>query len=225
MRAGDIFWRGDRGLTALLAFLVLGLLVWVPLVATGVLSPLFVEIAFSLILISGVASVKVGKVLAVAIYALAVLAIGTKGVLLAFPSVRLRLLDAMVSLLAILVLTVIVLARVFQKGPITLYRVQGAVAAYLLLGLAWTMAYELSLLVSPDAIRFPEGSGAVLLQVPRLLYFSFVTLTTVGYGDIVPVHPAVRSLAMTEALVGQLYPAVLIARLVSLEIVSRREPR
>jgi voltage-gated potassium channel Kch len=55
----------------------------------------------------------------------------------------------------------------------------------------------------------------------RLVYFSFVTLTTVGYGDMLAVHPAARSLAMLEALTGQLFPAVLIARLVSMEVVHR----
>jgi hypothetical protein len=53
-------------------------------------------------------------------------------------------------------------------------------------------------------------------------YFSFVTLTSVGYGDIVPVHPYARSLANVEAIVGQLYPATLLARLVTLEIADRR---
>jgi voltage-gated potassium channel Kch len=55
-----------------------------------------------------------------------------------------------------------------------------------------------------------------------LLYYSFVTLTTVGYGDVTPVAPAARSLAVAEALVGQLFPAVLIARLVSMELASKQ---
>jgi len=144
---------------------------------------------------------------------------------MAFPSPGLNLFDRAVSLLAVLILTALVLMQVFRKGRITLHRVQGAVAAYLLLGFAWAIVYEISFLLNPDAIRFPDNSGVGLLMVPRLLYFSFVALTPVGYGDIVPVHPAVRSLAVTEALIGQLYPVVLIARLVSLEIVSRIEPR
>jgi len=61
MRAGDVLWKSDRGLTTLLVFLVLGLLVVVPLVAAGVLSVLFVEIAFGLILVSGVVSVAAGR--------------------------------------------------------------------------------------------------------------------------------------------------------------------
>ena len=57
----------------------------------------------------------------------------------------------------------------------------------------------------------------------ELAYFSFVTLTTVGYGDITPVSPVARSLCVAEALVGQLYPAILIGRLVSLQISSRQD--
>jgi len=56
-----------------------------------------------------------------------------------------------------------------------------------------------------------------------LIYFSFVTLTTIGYGDIVPIHPVARSLCNLESIIGQLYPATLLARMVSLEIEARRQ--
>jgi voltage-gated potassium channel Kch len=111
-----------------------------------------------------------------------------------------------------------VLTQVFRQGPVTFHRIQGAIAAYLLLGLAWANAYELIELARPGALRFPDGGGPTPI---RLIYFSFVTLTTVGYGDITPLHPTARSLAISEALVGQLFPAILIARLVSMEIASR----
>ena len=63
----------------------------------------------------------------------------------------------------------------------------------------------------------------VNLTVPsNLVYFSFVTLTSVGYGDIVPLHPVVRGIANVEAIIGQLYPATLLARLVTLELEHRR---
>jgi voltage-gated potassium channel Kch len=67
---------------------------------------------------------------------------------------------------------------------------------------------------------FAAASGA-LLEHAHYQYFSIVTLTTLGYGDITPVHPFARSLAMLEALTGQLFPAILIARLVSMELVVR----
>jgi hypothetical protein len=56
----------------------------------------------------------------------------------------------------------------------------------------------------------------------NLIYFSFVTLTSTGYGDIVPVHPFARSLCNLEGIIGQLYPATLLARLVTLELQDRR---
>jgi Ion channel len=69
-------------------------------------------------------------------------------------------------------------------------------------------------------------SGLNVAESPKfvsdLSYFSFVTLTTVGYGDIVPVHPLARSLSSVEAIIGQLYPATLLARLVTLELEDRR---
>jgi hypothetical protein len=57
--------------------------------------------------------------------------------------------------------------------------------------------------------------------IGNLIYFSFVTLTTIGYGDVVPLHPYARGLANVEAIIGQLYPATLLARLVTLELAVR----
>jgi hypothetical protein len=73
----------------------------------------------------------------------------------------------------------------------------------------------------------PNALNGLLLEDSQkmssgLIYFSFVTLTTTGYGDIVPVHPLARSLCNVEAIIGQLYPATLLARLVSLELQGRR---
>jgi hypothetical protein len=81
--------------------------------------------------------------------------------------------------------------------------------------------YGLTDLLDPGAI-----SGLTEAQYSRfgsdLIYFSFVTLTSTGYGDILPVHPLARSLSNCEAIIGQLYPATLLARLVTLELESRR---
>ena len=126
--------------------------------------------------------------------------------------------EAWLSLLTLLILTGLVLEHVFREGPITADRVRGAVAAYLLLGLVWTFGYILVERFSPGAIQAGGGSPK---NSAHFAYFSFVTLTTLGYGDTVPVHPVARSLAIAEALVGQLYPAILIARLVSLQISAR----
>jgi hypothetical protein len=75
-------------------------------------------------------------------------------------------------------------------------------------------------MVDPEAFH---PAGAYFVAPQRWLYYSFVTLTTVGYGDITPVGPLARSLAILEALTGQLYPAILLARLVALEVGSRKD--
>ena len=99
-----------------------------------------------------------------------------------------------------------------------------SVSAYLLLGLTWTMAYWLVALVTPDAFAFNTTTGGKeSMQGFNAFYFSLVTLSTVGYGDITPVAKVARILAALEAMTGLLYVAVLIARLVS--VYSSRQDR
>jgi hypothetical protein len=91
------------------------------------------------------------------------------------------------------------------------------IAGYLMLGLLWAIVYTLVGLLVPNCFVFSAGHDAShSMQGFTSLYFSFVTLSTVGYGDIIPVSSAARMLAMTEAVVGVFYVTVLIARLVAL---------
>jgi hypothetical protein len=122
------------------------------------------------------------------------------------------------TLVSLGLMTAVVLTQTFRSGPVNVHRIQGAVVAYLLLGLVWASAYEVVALLVPGAF---EGAEPVAHDSRIWIYFSFVTLTTVGYGDVTPAHTAAQSLAMLEALTGQLYPAILLARLVSLEAQSR----
>ena len=124
------------------------------------------------------------------------------------------------SLASLFVFLVVVLTLTFRSGVINFHRIQGAVAAYLLLGVLWAHAYALLASLRPDAFSGARIAG----EGPRgFLYFSFVTLTTVGYGDILPLHPVARSLAMLEAVIGSLYLAILVARLVSLSVPAGSE--
>jgi hypothetical protein len=92
-----------------------------------------------------------------------------------------------------------------------------SISAYLMLGLLWTVAYWLVAQVTPNAFAFNTNTGTKETMVGfNAFYFSFITLSTVGYGDIAPVSRIARWLAATEAMTGLLYVTVLIARLVSL---------
>jgi len=91
------------------------------------------------------------------------------------------------------------------------------VATYLLLGLTWAMLYVLLSLAQPNAFVLPSSAAASeSIQGFNALYFSFVTLTTMGYGDFAPLSSVARMLAVLEAVTGVLYLSVLIARLVTL---------
>jgi Ion channel len=91
-----------------------------------------------------------------------------------------------------------------------------SISAYLMLGLLWTVAYWLVDQLSPGAFAFNTSEGMHSIRGFNAFYFSFVTLSTVGYGDITPVSKVARMLAAMEAMTGLLYVAVLIARLVAL---------
>ena len=133
------------------------------------------------------------------------------------PTLALQVWAGIWSVAATLVIALILLAQVFRAGSVTPYRLQGAIAVYLLFGVGWAHAYHLTGLLHPGSFSTPAG------EVPSVLdwaYFSFITLTTVGYGDITPVKPIARTLAMGEALTGQIYLAVLVARLVAMEVIS-----
>ncbi len=95
------------------------------------------------------------------------------------------------------------------------------VTAYLMLGLLWALAYTLTESLQPEAFAFTAGTAdAHTMKGVTALYFSFITLSTVGYGDILPVSGAARMLALMEATVGVFYTTVLIARLVTLYSAS-----
>ena len=109
------------------------------------------------------------------------------------------------------------LQHVIRADEVDAEMIYGAVAAYLLLGLIWAMIYSAIETLQPGSFSLGTSGGEVH-HWDDLLYYSFVTLTTLGYGDVLPLSPRVRSLAILEAITGVFYVAILVARLVSLHI-------
>ena len=101
--------------------------------------------------------------------------------------------------------------------------INGAICVYLMMGLGWAQAYTLLTVIEPASFSF---NGNIIETTAhafdRFIGFSFITLTTLGYGNVVPLTPRADALAIAEAITGQLYLAVLLARLVALEIAGRR---
>lgn len=118
------------------------------------------------------------------------------------------------------------LRTIFESRQVTFNIVCASLCIYLLLGLVWALTYSVDDALDPTALPSTVG-GAKHPEWMRMgwgetasLYFSFATLTTLGYGDIVPTSPISRMLASIEAITGQLYLAVLVARLVGMHIVN-----
>lgn len=125
-------------------------------------------------------------------------------------------------LFALVLLALVIGIKVFGKGAKVRDRLWGAVALYMLLGLVWAVAYEMVDLHIPNAYTGIGSKDTAPVYQWVWVYFSFSTLTTVGYGDITPVARLARSLSNMEALIGQLYPAIVLARLVSLPAEDAR---
>jgi hypothetical protein len=204
----------------MLVVLAFVLFVGVPLSESSQGDLLF-GIFFSLLLVTGIVTVAHRRFLTIAVSCVAAATIVLRWVSFRSPESTVRVWSDALAIVALGTFTALVLVQVFREGPITTYRIQGSILVYLLIGFTWAVAYQLLHTVTPAALSFAQGDPGPGRSRDALIYYSFVTLTTVGYGDITPVHPAARSLAMAEALIGQLYPAILIARLVSLRISSK----
>ena len=103
----------------------------------------------------------------------------------------------------------------FRGNKVTGDKIFGAISAYLLLGFFWSTLYTLVFTIQPEAfvISQPPGTHA---ERPDFVYFSFITLLTIGYGDITPTSGMARSLAILEGVAGIMYIGVFISRIVML---------
>src|SRR6266702_6960258 len=178
---------------------------------------LIVSFLFSLVLVAGVLAVADRNRVLVIALVLAVPAVGGRWI----NHFRADLVPPAVFLVAGLVLIIFVvghLLRFVLRAPsVTTEVFCASISAYLMLGLMWTMAYWLVDQLTPGgAFSFNTNAGPRSINGFNGFYFSFVTLSTVGFGDITPVSRMARWLAAMEAMTGLLYVAVLIARLVSM---------
>ena len=179
------------------------------------------DVLMTLVLLAGLLAVAEHRRIFPIVAVMSIVSIAVRWAEWFVPLADLPALREVSLLMALSVLAVAVGINVFGAGQAVADRVTGAVVLYLLIGAAWAIPYAMLHAHSQGAFSGVEGGTGY--QMERWIYFSFVTLTTVGYGDITPVTRAARSLAILEALVGQLYPAVILARLVSLP--SDRRPR
>lgn len=210
--------------TVQLLIVLAALLIAAPFVEELEGGRLIISVLFSLVLLAAVFAVANRKrSLAIALV-LAIPAITARWINLLRPD----LVHPAVFLVCALVLLAFVIGHllyfILHAPVVNLEVLCASIAAYLMLGLMWTVAYWLVDQLTPGgAFSFNTTRGAQSMNGFTGFYFSFVTLSTVGYGDITPVSQAARGLAALEAMTGLLYVAVLIARLVSIYSSAKPE--
>lgn len=215
----------EPGLSALLIIEALLLFVVTPFAGVGWLPRFVSPAAFVLFVIATLVVTSRSHLAAGIVLVSAVLSAIGIALHVNYPSVLTEWLSAGGRLLAIATLSVFIAKAVFGPGRVTRHRIEGAIVLYMNFALFFFILYQLvDVLVAKSFSGLPEtgsehGSGAALL------YFSFGTLTTATYGDIQPLYPIARNLANLEAMIGQLFPATLLARLVTLQIAHRAQSK
>ncbi len=140
---------------------------------------------------------------------------------------RAAIITQLVSYTAFLMVAAgLILSDVMRAKDVTGDTICGAICVYLLLGLSWALSFCVLEVLQPDSFAFPpwlvpaEGVPTAWHWVSTFIYFSFTTLTTLGYGDVTPISAAARTGTWLEAVTGQLYLAVLVARLVAMRVAA-----
>ena len=219
------FVRGDGSLTIAVAILAIFLFALYPMIEVGAMPSWSLDAAFGLFLLIGASFVFEPRPLVRVFLALIVVTLLVRVAGYLHPSRALLALDAIAVMTTAGAFGALLIVRVLRDGRINIHRILAACGTFLLLGLAFAQAYKLLALFVPDAFAMGGEPVDEATMHYRFSYFSFVTLTSTGYGDITPIHPYSRSLATFEAITGQLYLAVLIARLVGLELEWRETQR
>jgi hypothetical protein len=218
------FWSEERSLTTLLVLLAINMFVLDPLIQQGIRFGLMRSVFFSLLLLAGLLTMTRHEILRAVSIVFVTLALMVHWARVTLGASGLLGWDVLFSLLSVSAFTMVVLWQVNRKGPVTGHRIRGAIAGYLLLGLAFACAYALIEYLIPGSFQVPAAEfRSTEAEFDAFFYFSVVTLTTLGYGDITAILPAARSAVMIEGLLGQLYPAILIARLISMQIETRKK--
>lgn len=218
--SADILRFGGAGTVLLLSLLTLVALY--PLITGGVVARTIGGIVLATILVSGTLAASRSRVHRAISAALAATVLGLHVARLMSGNTIVESFSMVMFSVFCMYTAIIMLRRVLSFGPLYADRVHAALSVYILLAMSWAGAYALVEVLSPGAFSFGALTAEVQAEprniniLPYMFHFSIATLTSTGYGDIVPIAPFARSLSQTEQLTGVFYVAVLISRLVGL---------
>ncbi len=209
-------------LTALLVLLVLEIFIGLPLMRSTYLDARAFALVWLLMIISAVLVAARHWIAIAATLISSIVALVANLVRIDDPTPLTICVGSLSVMVTMATLIWIVGHAVFGGGRVTPHRIRGAIVVYLCMALLFASIYEVFLALIPGAITGTAVHGKYLLIGQGLVYYSFTTLTSTGYGDLIPIHPLVRSISNLESVIGQLYPATVLARIVSLELHWRQ---
>lgn len=208
-------WDRESGLSGMIILLTIMQFVLIPIFGNYSFFMVVLNIFWMLFLMAGIFSLSTSNKQAVLISIIPLLFITFSWISVFNPTPFVLITELLLSVCTFLLLIILVLMKVFEPGPITAHRIIGSIVIYMLMAQLWTVVY----------IFFYEYvAGSFQLTLPpfesnslqaNFLYFSYITISTTGFGEILPLHPLARALVNVEAIFGVLYPVVLIGRLVS----------
>jgi len=195
----------------IIAMLILG-----PLVEEFIRLRILMDILWSAIFVSTIYAVSQKKRHIVIAVVLALPMLGSIWAKYFFQHKALLVVGSLCGAAFILFAIIQMLIFIYGHNEVTRDLIVGAAVVYLLLALMWTFIFVVVETLHPGSFNLPEGQGIEATR--QFMYYSFVTLTTLGYGDITPITSMARSLCILEAVIGQLYLVVQVAWLVGVHV-------
>ena len=209
------FWTQEKGLSGMLILIFIMHFIAIPFFGSYPRFMVTVNIFWMLFIFAGIIAVSKHRKQALIISIIPVLFLAIQWINYLNHNVFILFADLILSIAIMLLLIVLVLAKVLEPGPVTIYRIIGSVVVYMLLVHFWSTLYLFLFEHIEGSFQISESKFESNSDQASFMYFSYVCITSTGFGEIVPLHPLARSLVQIEVLTGVLYPVVLIGRLVS----------
>ena len=209
------YWDQENGLSAMLVLLVAIHFFIIPLLGSNTLFVIIVNIFWVLFAIAGVFSLASSNKQAVKIAIIPILFVSCRWIGSFYNGYFILFAEVLFTVANFILLITLVLMKVFAPGPVTIHRIIGSVVVYMLMANLWGAIYLFLYTEIPGAFNITLSSFESDSRTANFMYFSYITLTSTGFGEITPVHPLARSMVQAEAVTGIMYPVILIGRLVS----------
>jgi len=224
-RSAGVRIRNQPGRYSLLLATILFMMVFQALFANHAFARAFAGISLTLILLVALYSFRTRRIFIVMGALLVAASLVSRAILEFHPYYALQIVAPSLAAIFLLFTVVTLVSRLFSVSQVTLDTISAAICAYLLMGIAWGFIFMVIETVVPGSftsglLRRVPGAPPSNDEAHNFVYYSFVCLTTTGYGDIAPVSGPARVMSILESIFGQLYLAILIARLVSLEVAQ-----